>query len=133
MVRLLIRTLIFLGSSALGLLAAQLILDGFKISVSGFVLTVVVFSVIQSVLAPFIAKMARRYASFLLGGIGLLAAFVGLVAASWLTDGLTITGLSTWILASLVVWLVTAIATVALPAIFLKKKVEGRRSGSAVS
>lgn len=71
MVPLLVRGLIFLGAVALGLLAAGwLLADGFRLSVSGLVLALVVFALVQTVLAPFIAKMAARFAPAFLGGIG---------------------------------------------------------------
>lgn len=128
MVRLLLRAVVFLGSAALGLLAAWLILrPEFAISASGFAVAVVVFALAQSVLAPFIAKMANRYAPAFLGGIGLLSTFVALLLATLIGHGLSISGVATWVLASLIVWLVTALATFALPALVLKQKLGGQR------
>jgi hypothetical protein len=80
----------------------------------------------QSVLAPFIAKMANRYAPAFLGGIGLLSTFVALLLATLIGHGLSISGVATWVLASLIVWLVTALATFVLPALVLKQKLGGR-------
>jgi len=122
MVRLLLRTLIFLASAALGLLVAAAVLDGFTVAASGFVVTVVVFAVAQSVLSPFIFKMSTRYAPAFLGGIGLVSTFVALLLAHLLTDGLSITGTATWVLATIIVWVVTAIATFALPFVLLREK-----------
>ncbi len=127
MIRFLLRTLIFLASAALGLLAADAVLDDFSITASGFVVTVVVFAVIQSVLAPFIAKMVSRYAPAFLGGIGLLACYVALLVASFVGDSLTIRGVSTWVLATIIVWLVTALATFFLPFVLLRKAANGER------
>jgi hypothetical protein len=39
-----------------------------------------------------------------------------------LTNGLTIRGIGAWIGATVVVWLVSALATVLLPKLFLKEK-----------
>ncbi len=122
MVRLLLRTLIFLVSAVLGLLAAAALLDGFTLSASGFVVAVLVFAVAQSVLAPFIFKLTHRYAPAFLGGIGLVSTFVALLLAHLLTDGLRIEGVATWVLATLVVWLVTALATFLLPFVLLREK-----------
>lgn len=127
MVRFLIRAVIFLVSAALGLLIASWILDDFTVSTTGFALTVVVFAIAQSVLAPFIAKMTNRYAPAFLGGIGLLSTYVALLIASIVGDGLEIVGVQTWILATLIVWLVTALATLLLPMIFIRNKVQGRQ------
>lgn len=130
MIIFLIRVLIFLGSSALGLWVASLLLDGFHVTPSGFLAAVVVFTVAQSVLSPFIAMMANRYASAFLGGIGLVSTFVALLIASTFTGGLTIDGgAATWIAAVVVVWLVTALATWLLPFLLLRKRLEERRAG----
>ncbi|CAN3131320.1 phage holin family protein [Mycobacterium sp. smrl_JER01] len=122
MIRFLLRVAIFLGSSAIGLLAAGWLVPGVRLSVWGFVAAVVVFTVAQAVLAPFFLKMASRYASTFLGGIGLVSTFVALLLASLLSNGLSIRGLGSWVAATVVVWLVTAIATVVLPALVLREK-----------
>ncbi len=81
MVRLLLNTLVFLGSAAIGLLAADRLVSGVSVSWRGFVVAVVVFALAQAILSPFIAKMASRYASAFLGGIGLVSTFVALLLA----------------------------------------------------
>ena len=128
MVRFLIRVVIFLVSAALGLLVASWILDDFTLTTTGFALTVVIFAIAQSVLAPFIAKMTNRYAPAFLGGIGLVSTYVALLIASLVGGGLEITGVQTWILATLIVWLVTALATLVLPLIFIRNKVQGKQA-----
>ena len=132
MVRILIRAVIFLVSAALGLLVASWLLDDFVVTSSGFVTTVVVFALAQSILAPFIAKMTNRYAPAFLGGIGLLSTYVALLIATIVGDGLQITGAQTWILATLIVWLVTALATLLLPLIFLRNKVASTRQNTTL-
>jgi len=122
---LLLRSVVFLASSAIGLLIAAWLVKGVSVRVAGFIVAVVVFSVAQAILAPFIAKMANRYASALLGGIGLVSTLVALILASVLTNGLTIRGLGSWIAATVVVWLVSALATMLLPMLVIKKKVAG--------
>lgn len=126
MIRFLLRIAIFLGSSALGLLVAAWLIPGVSVSAWGFITAVVIFSVAQAILSPFFLKMASRYASAFLGGIGLISTLVALVLASVLTRGLSISGIGSWIAATVVVWLVTAVATVVLPALFLKKKVASK-------
>ena len=123
MVRLFLRAAVFLGSSAIGLLVAAWLVPGMSVSVSGFIVAVVVFSTAQAILSPFILKMASRYASSFLGGIGLLSTLIALVLASVLTHGLTIRGIGSWISATVLVWLVTAVATLILPVLVIGKKV----------
>ncbi|OCB53226.1 hypothetical protein A5722_01050 [Mycobacterium vulneris] len=122
MIRFLLRIAIFLGSAALGLLVAAWLVPGVSVSAWGFIAAVLIFAVAQAILSPFFLKMASRYASAFLGGIGLISTLVALILASVLTRGLSISGIGSWIAATVVVWLVTAVATVVLPALFLKQK-----------
>lgn len=98
------------------MLVAWLVLGSdFRLSVTGFLTAVIVFSVAQMALSPLVDKLARRYAESLLGGVGLISTFLALWVATLLSGGLAIHGVSTWIAATLVVWLVTALATLLVP------------------
>lgn len=125
MVRFLLRTIVFLASAAIGLLVASLIVPGMTVRPLGFVVAVVIFAVAQAILAPFFLKMASRYASAFLGGIGLVSTLAALILASLFSSGLSIRGLGSWVAATVVVWLVTALATLVLPALLLEQKVTG--------
>ncbi len=121
--RFLVRTAIFLGSSAIGLLVAAWLVPGVSVRPLGFLTAVVVFTVAQAMLSPFFLKMASRYASAFLGGFGLVSTLAALILAAVLTHGLSIRGIGSWVAATVVVGLVTAVATLLLPVLFLKKKV----------
>ena len=129
MITFLIRALIFVVSAGVGLIVADLVLEGFTIDWShwwGFILAVVIFAVLQSVLAPWLFKVARKNAPALLGGIGIVSTFAALVITALIPGaGLSI-GLPwwTWVVAPLIVWLVTALAALFLPGLLLKKKVD---------
>lgn len=137
MITFLIRAFIFLASAALGLVVADLLLPGFRIDWSnwwGFVLAIVIFATLQSVLSPWIATVARRNAPALLGGIGIFSTLIALVIVVLIPGaGLTIGQpfLLTWVLAPVIVWLVTALATLFLPMLLLKKRLEERRDKKA--
>ncbi|APH02796.1 MULTISPECIES: phage holin family protein [Micrococcales] len=128
MIRLLIRTGIFIGTAAVGLLAAAAVVDGVQLSLSGFLVAVGVFALAQSILGPFIFNIARQYAPAMLGGIGLVSTFVALLIASLFPDGLRISGVFTWVLATLVVWIVTAFGGWLLPLVLLKNRAGSRDS-----
>ncbi|WEG07797.1 phage holin family protein [Microbacterium horticulturae] len=132
MIMFLLRALIFLLSAALGLVVADLILPDFTIGWHdwwGFVLCVVIFAILQSVLAPWIARMAKRYAPALLGGIGIVSTLIALLIVVLLPiGGLRITGALAWVLAPVIVWAVTALATLLLPMLLVKKKVRASRA-----
>jgi hypothetical protein len=121
-IRFLLRIAVFLGSSAIGLLVASMIVPGVTLRPLGFLTAVVIFTVAQAILSPFFLKMASRYASAFLGGIGLVSTLAALILASLFSSGISIRGIGSWIAATVLVWLVTAIATLVLPALVLKKK-----------
>lgn len=132
MITLLFRALMYLVSAGLGLIAADLLLEGFQIEWDkwwGFVVCIVIFAVLQSVLAPWVSRMADRYAPVLMGGIGIFSTLISLVIVVLLPiGGLRIVDLSGWLLGSVIVWLITALGSVLLPLIFLRKKVDKVRS-----
>jgi len=106
---------VLLTSWAIGLLVAAWVVPGVSVSVSGFVVAVLLFSVAQAVLSLPILRLPRAYASLLLGGTGLVLTVVALSLASALTHGLTIRGTASWFAATIVVWLVTTLGAISLP------------------
>jgi hypothetical protein len=121
-IRFLLRIAVFLASSAIGLLVASWIVPGVTLRPLGFMTAVVIFTVAQGILSPFFLKMASRYASAFLGGIGLVSTLAALVLAAQFSSGISIRGIGSWIAATVLVWLVTAVATLVLPMLVLKKK-----------
>lgn len=132
MITLLFRALMYLVSAGLGLIVADLVLEGFQIEWDkwwGFVVCIVIFAILQSVLAPWVGRMADRYAPVLMGGIGIFSTLISLVIVVLLPiGGLRIVDLTGWLLGSVIVWLITALGSVLLPLIFLRKKVDKVRS-----
>ena len=131
MVVFLIRALIFLGSAALGLWIASLIVDDFSVSAEGFLVAVVVFAALQSILTPWFVVMTRKYANALTGAVGLVSTVVSLWIATLITNSITIETGSAWVFGSLTVWLVTMLATLVLPLIFLRNRIDKNRAATA--
>ncbi len=109
MIRFLLSFAINVVLAAVGLLVAANVFDGVTVHASGFTVAVLVFAVAQGVLAPFVFNVARKYASAVLGGIGLVSTFLALWIATLVGDGLEISGASTWIGVTVVVWLISAL------------------------
>jgi uncharacterized membrane protein YvlD (DUF360 family) len=130
MIRMLVRTAILLVANAVGLIVASLVFDGFDIDVTSFVVAVIIFTVAAALMTPFLASTLRRNqsSSAALGGVALIATFVSLVITDLLSDGLSISGISTWIGATVVVWLASLLAVFILPFLGLKKYMEERRA-----
>jgi putative membrane protein len=131
MIRLLFSTVIHLAANAVGLLIAALLLDGMSISGTAFLIAVVFFTVVEVVLNPMVRQMAVTKATALLGSTALIVTLLGLLLTTAVSDGLSIEGLSTWVLATVIVWLGSLLATVLLPVVLVKRKVEERRATTA--
>lgn len=131
MITLLFRTVMYLASAGIGLIVADLVLPGFQIQWDrwwGFVICIVIFAILQSILSPWIAKIADRYAPVLMGGIGIFSTLVALIVVVLLPiGGLRITDAVGWLLGSVIVWIITALGSVLLPMIFIKREVKERR------
>ena len=128
MVRFLASTALYLLANAIGLAAAALLLDGFELDTVGFVVSVLVFTAVETLLGPFVLKMAVQYAPALRGGIALVTTFIGLLVTSVVTDGVRIEGAMTWVLAPFVVWVFVLVAAILLPMVLFKKVLSEARS-----
>jgi Mycobacterial 4 TMS phage holin, superfamily IV len=120
--QILLRAVVLLGSWAVGLLVAAWVVPGVSLSVSGFIVAVVVFSVAQAVLSLLILKLPHGYGSLLLGGTGLVLTILALSLATELTHGLTIRGIASWVATTLVVWLVTTVGAISLPEMLARER-----------
>jgi len=128
MIRMLVRTVVVLLGNAVGLIVASLAFDGIDIDVTSFVFAVIIFTVAFAILTPFFASVLRRNqsSSAALGGVALISTLAALVLTDIFSDGLSISGIGTWIGATVVVWLVSMIAIWILPFLGLKKYLENR-------
>ena len=127
-IRLLVRTAIALAGNAVGLIVASLVFPDFEINATSFLLALVIFTVAVALLTPFFASSLRRGTSSnsALGGVALIGTFAGLLITDLVSDGLSISGIGTWIGATVVVWLGSLLAVFILPYLGLKKYLEDR-------
>ncbi|MGH3137162.1 MAG: hypothetical protein ACRDPV_11790 [Gaiellaceae bacterium] len=126
MIRLIVRTVIALAANAVGLIVAAALLDGMTLNVSGFITALVIFTIVYALLLPFLASQFRRGGSSVLGGVALIATLVSLIVTALIADGLSISGVGTWIAATVIVWLAALLAAFILPFLGLKKYLETR-------
>jgi uncharacterized membrane protein YvlD (DUF360 family) len=128
-IRLIVRTAITLAGNAVGLIVASLVLDEFAIDITGFILALIIFTVTLALMTPFLSSMLQRNrsSSSALGGVALISTFVALLVTDLLSDGLSISGVGTWIAATVIVWLGALIAIFILPYLGLKKYLNERR------
>jgi hypothetical protein len=128
MVRFLVRTAILVVANAVGLLVAAAVLDDMTINASGFIWAVVIFTIAVALMTPFMANVLRKQQSAALGGVALIATLISLVVTELISDGLTIQGLTTWVLAAVIVWAAALLAAFILPYLGLKKYLEERKT-----
>jgi hypothetical protein len=127
--RLIASTVLELIANAIGLLVAYWILrPDLTLDAMSFIIVVAIFTVARFVLAPLIFKLSMRYVRALTGGISLVVIFLSLLVTTFLTTGLVITGVSTWILATLIIWIFGVVAMLLLPLVIFKKTLAAARS-----
>ena len=127
MIRLLIRVGIALLGAAIGLIVAAIVLgDDMSLDGPAFVLALVIFVVLTAVLEPLIEKIGDEHVSLIATFSSLITTFIALLITELVSDGLTITGTATWVLATLIVWACTALATWILLRMFIKNVRENR-------
>jgi putative membrane protein len=125
MVRLLLSAVVYLVANAVGLLVAASVLEEMSVDGAAFVTAVVIFTVVEVVAQPLITQIAIKKANALVGSSALIATLVGLVVTAWRSDGLTIDGALTWVLATVIVWAAALIAALILPVLVLKRAASG--------
>ena len=120
MIRFLAQITLILLANAAGIIIATIVLPGFTINAIGFITSVVSFTTVELLFERFVAKVALRYVPALRGGIALVTTFVGLLLTNIWTSGLEIQGVSTWLLAPMIVWLTVVIVGTVLPMVLFK-------------
>jgi hypothetical protein len=126
MIRFLVRTGVMLLANALGLWVASLVLDDMSIDATAFITAVIIFTIALALMTPFMANIFRRNESAALGGVALIATLIALIITDLISDGFTIDGTTTWILAAVIVWVASLLAAFILPLLGLKKYMEKR-------
>ena len=122
MLRLIALVVLELLANSIGLAAAYWILrPDFTIDWVGFLMVVGLFTAVRFVLAPLMMKLSMLYTRAFMGGSALVTIFVALLATSFLSNHLTITGVTTWVFATLIVWLFGVAAMLLLPLVIFKK------------
>ena len=102
--RLLAHLIVALVTSAVALAVAALVLPGFDISGLTFPVLVLEFALILVIARAAIETIIDKNAHVLSSFVGLIGAFVALLVTDLVSDGLSISGVDTWIFATLIVW-----------------------------
>ncbi|SDK40613.1 phage holin family protein [Aliiruegeria lutimaris] len=128
MVRMLINIATHILANAVGLFVASVLLgESFSFTAQGFIVATLLLSLAIAIAGPVIESMSEKSLPALKGGVALVTTFVGLWITTILVGGMQITGLSTWLLGTLIVWVATMIAIMVLPMFLLKKYVQSKK------
>jgi hypothetical protein len=127
MVRLFFRILVAIIANAIGLVVAAWILDDMSLDVSGFLIAVLIFTFVELLVHPALQKAALRHSDALSGGTALVAVLIALIVTDIISDGLSISGAVTWLLATVIVWGIVLVVGVLLPVTIFKKWLGERR------
>ena len=130
MLRLIANIVLALGANLVGLIIADVILDDLSIEWEVYLFVVAFLTLVEVIVGPLVTKVAITSVPALRGGIALVTTFVGLVLTDLIFDGFSITGVATWIAATVIVWLGGLIGSLLLPLV-LFRKVLGRDQRTA--
>jgi uncharacterized membrane protein (DUF2068 family) len=126
--RLVLSIALQLVANAIGIIVAAAILEDMSLDAGGFFIAVGVFTLISIVVSPMIRQAALRRSSAMLGSSALIVSLLALIGTVRLTDGMMISGVGTWVLAAVIVWLAGLVATALLPFVIFKRLREDRNT-----
>lgn len=118
------RLILLILGNFLGILVASLILKDFHITGLGIFVSVLIFTLVQLILAPIIAKITNKFAPSLESLIALITTFASLILTSIFTEGLRVDGVITWLTASMLIWLLAILLGIVLPKLLFSEKNE---------
>lgn len=121
MIRLAASATLALLADALALIVTSLLLEDFSLDVAGFVIALVLFTGVGVLVEPLLRQMAIKNVPALLGSSSLIATLVSLIVTAIVSDGLRISGALTWVLATVLVWLIGLAGRLLLPLVLFKK------------
>jgi hypothetical protein len=125
--RLLASLIVRVVTAFVALILAAVLLDDFEIDPVAFPVVLGIFVLVILVARPALETVIDENLQWAASFVGLVAAFVSLVVTDILSDDLTIDGVGTWVLASLIVWLGAILADLLLGRWLLRKIAGDRR------
>lgn len=127
MIRLVATGVIALLANAIALVVGAQLLDDMSLDGMAFVIAVLIYTGAAVLAEPLIRQMALKNVPALIGSSSLIATLVSLVVTAVVSDGLQISGATTWVLATVVVWAVALACRLLLPMVIFKKALSNAR------
>jgi hypothetical protein len=112
---------------ALGIVVSAGLLDDFEVTTAGVFWATILFWIIHIVVQFLALRVLIRQPSIALAGLLALAStIISLIVVNLIVDGISISGAGTYVLATLIIWLCTAIADMAGTAFIRARRRERR-------
>lgn len=121
MIRLLASAVVSLLSNAVALLVASAVLEDMTLEPLGLVIAAAIFTVVMVLATPLLRQVAVTKASALIGSTALVATLVSLMITAVVSDAMTIDGATTWIAATVLVWVLAVIGRLLLPLVIFRE------------
>ena len=128
MIRILASAVVKLIANSIGLIAAAILLDNLTLNGLSFFVALFVFTGAEMLVEPLIRQSAMRRSPALLGSTALVATLVALIVTVVFTDGMQISGGLTWVMATVIVWLVSLSSMFLLPFVIFKRALAEART-----
>lgn len=113
--RLVTTILVQLIANAIALIVAAALLENMTLHLDGFFIAVGLFTVLTIIVSPAVRRATRERSAAVVGSSSLITSLLALIGTSWLSKGLQIHGLGTWILAAVIVWFAGLVCAAILP------------------
>ena len=102
-------------------------MPGFAIDGLSFLVSLGFFTLAYIILDPLVLKISIKYIPAIRGGVAFMTTLLVLILTNIFTSGLTIDGITAWIIAPLIIWLSTVLAGILLPLVMFKNILENRK------
>lgn len=96
--------LLGLAANAIALALCWVLLPGFDPDLTGFIIAVVIFGILSVFFTWLVFRLLRGQGAAVVAFTGLISTFLALLLTSLLTPGLSIDGIGTWVIATLIIW-----------------------------
>jgi putative membrane protein len=121
MMRLIASAVIAIIANAIGLVVASLLLEDMSLGAIGFIIAVLIFTGVAVLIEPLMRQIALKNAPAILGSSSLIAVLISLIVTAVVSSSLSISGLLTWVLATVIVWAAALAGRLFLPMVIFKK------------
>ena len=108
-------------ANAIALIVVAWLLDGMTLAVRGLLIEVAIFTCVMVLIEALVRRLTPIQGGVFLGGAALLSTVIALVVTTLVTDGLQLSGASTWLLAIVLMCGFPVIVRLILPHLIFKQ------------